>query len=298
MSNLVTIPIQGELLLVECQAVIDDVEMGVLNTGEPYLTGRGLARMCGIDHTALLRLATNWQDEQFKPRGKKIIQLLSRSNYPIQKGLFQQASLNGQPIHAYTEPVCLAILEYYAFEASEKKERAQNTFRLLAARKFREFIYEAVGYHPYNQNLGSWKQFHDRLSLIYDSVPTGYFGIFKEISDMIVHLGQAGLYIDSSFVPDISVGLAWSKYWKDSGLDAIYGERIHYQHNYPEYFPQAKSNPQEPWCYPETALGEFRRWLRDNYIKGGKFSKYINGKVRDKELPPEFGKKAIEAYKE
>ena len=41
MSNLVTTPIQGELLLVECQAVIDDVEMGVLNTGEPYLTGRG-----------------------------------------------------------------------------------------------------------------------------------------------------------------------------------------------------------------------------------------------------------------
>lgn len=41
MSNLVTTSIQGELLLVECQAVIDDVEMGVLNTGEPYLTGRG-----------------------------------------------------------------------------------------------------------------------------------------------------------------------------------------------------------------------------------------------------------------
>lgn len=297
MTELVTTPIQHELPLVEKQAVIDDVEMGVLSTGEPYLTGRGLARMCGIDHTALLRMATNWQDEQYKPRGKKILQLLKQSNFSNENSLFIKATLKGKEIHAYTEPVCLAILEYYAFEAPETKEHARNTFRLLASRKFREFIYEAVGYHPY-QNLGGWQQFHDRVSLTYDSVPVGYFGIFKEISDMIVHLGQAGLYIDSSFVPDISIGLAWAKYWKNNQLDEKFGERVHYEHNYPDYFPQAKSNPQEPWCYPESALGEFRRWLRENYIGEGRFSSYISKKVKDKELPPSFAQAAIGVYKQ
>ena len=36
-----------------------------------------------------------------------------------------------------------------------------------------------------------------------NAVPSGYFGIFKEMADMIVTLGQAGLHIDASFVPDI-----------------------------------------------------------------------------------------------
>lgn len=35
---------------------IDGIQMGVLSDGTPYLTLRGLARMCGIDHAALLRL--------------------------------------------------------------------------------------------------------------------------------------------------------------------------------------------------------------------------------------------------
>ena len=41
-----------------------------------------------------------------------------------------------------------------------------------------------------------------------------------------------------------------------------YGERVKFDHNYPSYFPQSASNPQEAWCYPEAALGEFRCWFR------------------------------------
>ena len=69
-----------------------------------------------------------------------------------------------------------------------------------------------------------------------------------------------------------------------------------FEHNYPGYFPQAKSNPQLPWCYPEMALGEFKRWVREIYVKAGKFKKYLDGQVAKKALPPSFAQIAVSMY--
>lgn len=293
MSALGNTPLQTELFFVEKQVVLDDVELGVLSTGEPYLTGRGLARMCGIDHAVLHRLSSSWGDEQLKPRGKSIKQLLNEAKY-VRPELFVKAKHNNVEIQAYPEAVCLAILEYYAFVVSEPRQQAINAFRYLARRQFREFVYEAVGYQP--SKLDNWKQFHDRVSITYDSVPVGYFSMFKEIADMIVTIGQEGIYIDDSFVPDISVGMGWGKHWTDNNLQSKFGDRVKYEHHYPEYFPQAMSNPQQPWCYPEDSLGEFRKWFRDVYVGKDKMKKYLTKKVKDKELPDEFATKAIAAY--
>ena len=198
--------------------------------------------------------------------------------------------------HAYPDFLCLATLEYYAFDAPTTRDEAKKNFRLLAGKALHDFIYTQVGYDPNNSVPEVWRQFHDRVSLTYNSVPPGYFGVFKEIADMIVTLGQAGLQIDSSFVPDISVGQTWGRYWDDNNYDLTYGDRVKWDHNYPEYFKQALSNPQPAWCYPEVALGEFRRWLREDYIQGGKFAKYITGKVEQKQLPASFAQLAIAAY--
>ena len=138
-----------------------------------------------------------------------------------------------------------------------------------------------------------WQQFHDRVSITYNALPAGYFGIFKEIADLIVTLGQSGLHIDSSFVPDISVGQHWARYWNDNDFDSKYDRRIHYEHNYPDYFPQAKSNPQEPWCYPESALGEFRAWFRNVYVGDGKLKKYLQNQAKVNALPASFAQLAI-----
>ena len=193
--------------------------------------------------------------------------------------------------------VCLAVLEYYAFDAgSNIKEQAQTNYRQLAGQALRDFIYTQVGYDPSASVPDAWRQFHDRVSLTYNSVPHGYFGVFKEMSDMIVTLGQAGLHIDASFVPDISVGQHWGKHWVNSNFDASFGQRIKFEHNFPDYFPQAAANPQEPWCYPDAALGEFRRWLREEYVGQGKFGKYIQGKVQQRQLPPSFAQLAVSAY--
>jgi hypothetical protein len=50
--------------------------------------------------------------------------------------------------------------------------------------------------------------------------------------------------------------------------------------------------------YPETALGEFRRWFRQNYINDGQFKKYLENKVRDNTLPVSFAQLALGAVEE
>ena len=66
-------PRQGNLQLFPVKEVeIEGVAMGVLNDGTPYLTGRGLAEMCGVHHSVIQDISSDWASERLKPRGKKI----------------------------------------------------------------------------------------------------------------------------------------------------------------------------------------------------------------------------------
>jgi hypothetical protein len=75
-----------------------------------------------------------------------------------------------------------------------------------------------------------------------------------------------GINPGTKMVLDISVGWHWGSHWAANKLAAKYGDRKQFGHYYPQYFPQSASNPQDIWCYPEEALPEFRRWMRDVYI--------------------------------
>ncbi|MBT9462537.1 hypothetical protein [Hydrogenophaga sp.] len=285
---------QGELFI-DKQLEINGIGMGVLSDGTAFLTGRGLAGLCGIDSSRVSELAQSWNSQAPNPLARAVKKILA------DKGIFVatpyvEIRQAGEFFHAYSDVVCLAVLEYHAFD--KPTDDAKKNFRLLAGKALHDFIYTQVGYDPQNHVPEVWRQFHDRVSLVYNSVPNGYFSIFKEISDMIVHLGQQGLMIDSNFVPDISVGIGWGKHWTGGKSDAKYGARINYEHNYPDYFPQAMSNPQKPWCYPDAALGEFRRWFRETYVGEGKFENYLNSKVRDRALPASFAQIALSAYKD
>ena len=118
------------------------------------------------------------------------------------------------------------------------------------------------------------------MPLVYNVVPTGYFWIFEEIADMVVHRGQSGIHIDSTFMPDGSVGIHLAKYWNAAELKNLHASQIKYDHNYPAYAPQALSNPQESNCYPEIALGEFRRWFRGIYIGAGNLRRISQRKLQ------------------
>lgn len=291
-------PEQGEFdLKIQKQVEIDGVGMGVLSDGTAFLTRNGLARLCGIDGSRITEMSSDWDSHSPRPMTAKVRQILLDRGLPIPDHPYIEIKQRSGAFHAYADIVCLAVLEYYAFDAgSAVREQAQKNYRLLAGKALHDFIYTQVGYDPNHNVPEAWQKFHDRVSLTYNSLKPGYFSIFREIADMIVTLGQAGLHIDDSFVPDISVGLTWGKHWLKHNFDTEYGERIKWPHNYPDYFPQAESNPQEAWCYPDAALGEFRRWVREDYIGGGKFSNYINGKIMQKELPPSFSQIVISAY--
>ncbi len=288
------VPIGLQLpLFIDKQKEIDGVGMGVLSDGTAFLTGRGLARLCGIGNARIVELGQQWSSPTPGALTKSVRNILKERGINIDNP-YVAIKQKGGDFYAYPDALCLAVLEYYAFE--QPTEQGKKNFRLLAGRALHDFIYAQVGYDPADKVPEVWRQFHDRVSLVFDAVPDGYFGIFKEIADIIVHLGQNGLPIDSTFVPDISVGLAWSKHWVAEGLEDLYGARIRFEHNFPSYFPQADSNPQEPWCYPEMALGEFRRWLRETYIGEGKFEKYLTAKVKENLLPASFVQLALAAY--
>lgn len=280
-------------LWVDKEKEIDGVGMGVLSDGTAFLTGRGLARLCDVPNPRIVELGQVWKTESTNAMAEGVKKIL-REKGMLPEEPYVEITQRSGVFYAYPDSVCLAVLEYYAFD--KPIEVAKKNFRLLAGKALHDFIYAQVGYDPSNHIPQMWRQFHDRVSLTYNSVPAGYFSVFKEIADIIVHLGQNGLTIDSSFVPDISVGIHWGKHWGAQNLAQQYGDRIKFEHHYPAYFPQAKSNPQLPWCYPEMALGEFKRWLRETYIKAGKFEKYLDGQVAQRLLPPSFAQIAVQAY--
>lgn len=281
-------------LQIVAEREIDGVGMGVLTNGAPFLTIRGLARMCGVDHTVIVRLTDEWATGSTRPRIAKIRELV-RAQGADDAVAFVAVKKDGTVHHAVPDAVCMAVLEYYAFE-SPAGEHAARSYRTLARKGFRDFIYSQVGYNPTGDAGIAWRQFHDRVSLSFHTVPDGYFSIFKEMADMMVTLLRAGAQLGDKFIPDISVGMAWGKHWTGENLDNVYGPRIKYEHNYPAYFPQAASNPQAPYCYPDEALPEFRKWVKETYVPR-QMPGYLNGKVAQGQIPAPEAAKAIEAFR-
>ena len=267
------------------------IGMGVLSDGTPYLNQRGLAALCGVQNAHIGTISSQWNEPDQKPRIKAIKAILEKA------GLFAPAAHvevqhKGVPHFCYPAEVCLAVLEYYAFDAGPNvQEQARDNFRILAGSKLRDMIYSRVGYDPTGKNR--FDKWHERLELNYQSAPKGYFHVFNEAHTVIYELIQAGAEIGEKFVVDISIGQHWSRHWDENGLDEQYGARAKYPHRYPQSHPQALSNPQESWCYPLAALGAYREWLQDEYIEGGKFRSYISGKVKRGELPPSVAQLAL-----
>lgn len=293
-TNLVTTPAQGELPLEIAKEVeIDGVGMGVLSDGTPYLTLRGLARMCGVDHTNILRITNGWNDAVPSPRVQRIKASLSEQGF-VGKTPFIPVTRDGVVHHAFSDLVCMAFLEYYAFEAKPPSQHAIDNYRLLARKTFRTFIYARVGYDPEAARQAIWSQFHDRIDLNFENVPDGFFSIFKESAGIQLALIREGVVLGSSFVPDGSIGNVWGRHWREARLEEQFGPRKPYNHFFPDSYPQAASNPQQAHCYPDAALGYFKKWMREKYMREG-LPKYLQSKVKDKSLPAPLATSALKA---
>jgi len=260
------------------------IEMGVLQDGTPFLSGRGLAKACGISNSTLVEWGEFTPQEGDSNRAGKMAEILAAHEYESQRFFIRVP--NGiqfgkeATISAYPDAVCMAFLEYYAFEVG-KKEALQN-FRILGRSQLRNFIYKATGYNPGQANLSSWQKFHDRLLL--NPVPTGYFSIFQETASVVLNAIRSGLIVDEHTVPDGSIGIIWGKYWTSNRLDEKHGKRLRYRHIYPSYFPQSKANDRiQPFIYPTAALEEFRKWLDREYIPNN-FPSYLRRKVKQRAI--------------
>jgi len=76
------VPRQQDLELFPVKEVeVDGVQMGVMNDGTPFLTGRSLAVMCGVHHSVIQDLSTGWSSERLKPRGKKIDAIIREQGF-------------------------------------------------------------------------------------------------------------------------------------------------------------------------------------------------------------------------
>lgn len=277
----------------EVEKDIGGVGMGVLSDGTPFLNQRGLAVLCGVQNAHIGTISSQWSEGDQKPRIAAIKSVLSKAGFPRDSAHIE-VQHSGVPHYCYPAEVCLAVLEYYAFDAGANcQPEARDNFRTLAGSKLRDLIYSQVGYDPSGKNRDQFKKWHERIALNFQSAPKGFFHVFNEAHTIIYELILAGAAIDEKFVVDISIGLHWSKYWTENGLSEGYGERCKYPHCYPDSHPQARSNPQESWCYPLAALGAYREWLQNEYIEGGKFRTYLNGKVSRGELPPSVAQLAI-----
>lgn len=277
-------------LAVARAAEIQGIEMGVMSDGTAYLSGRGLAYIVGVSNSVIVDITSDFSSGADTPRARAISNILEDQNYtgPLCIPLIVDGTMN----YAYPATVCSAIIEYYAFE--KKRETALQNLRLLQRSGLQAFIYVQVGYDPTNRIPEAWRQFHDRVSLCHNKVPDGYFSVFKEIADIVVSMIQCNVPVGEKTIPDLSVGQNWGRHWRDNELDGVHGERVKYEHNYPDYFPQSVSNPQEPWAYPDAALPAFRRWMKEVYLPE-KFPNYMHTQAAKHALPPSVAMLAIQA---
>ncbi len=268
-------PRQGVLDLgVEVERIVAGVEMGVLENGIPFLTQRGLAEMSGAARSTIQELSQEWADAQSTgvfPKGRLTFfrDYLAKNGYD-DASLYIETVKSGSPHYAYPDVVCMAVIEYFAFEAQRTNETAIQNYRNLARFGLQSFIYQALGYAPPDK----WKYHHDRVSILQGGAPDGYFIIYNEVSGLIIDLINADLAVNDKTIPDISVGRWWGDHWNASGFETRFAPRIKFEHNYPTYYPQAASNPQFPWAYPNEAIAEFRRWFRHDYLVT-RFPRYI-----------------------
>jgi hypothetical protein len=144
---------------------MDGLERGVFADGTVYLTGRGLAAACGLAASAINPWANEYEPDSTKPRDVAIIRLIEAHSCQGD-ALYYKTKIRGQEVNAFPEAVCIAVLEYYAFEAgSATTAEAQQNFRVLARAGLRAYVYSSLGYDPSKLIPDPFRSWHERMML-------------------------------------------------------------------------------------------------------------------------------------
>lgn len=275
------------------QGVLRGIEMGVLPDGTPFLSQRGVAEICGVQPSVITEFAQEVAAELGGSPGTARVQalrdILGEAGWhgPISSPLTHQ----GRAIVAYPDTVVVAFLQYYAFNSRTPSEKAVRALGTLARKTLRDLVYAALGFEP--GVARAQRAIVERALL--NEIPADCFSVFTESLELLTRLARANVDIGPHTVPDISVGGRWSEWWVEKNLDQKYGQRRKHPHRYPADHPQSAANAvMEVNVYPLAALGEFKIWLRDQYVKVH-LKTYLDSKVAKKQLTPETAMKALQA---
>ncbi len=272
---------QLPLLIPVIHEDIKGLEMGILESGVPYLSGRGLAKLCGVAPGVIHTWTPVYDPNTITGRDATLRDLLRKYDYH-EPTLYVQVELGGKRTNAFPADVCNAVLEYYAFESRGDTTEAMKNFRSLARGGLRTFIYQSLGYDASGAPSG-WVDFQQRLTL--NKLSPGLFSAFSEMHKLVLLAIQGGLVVNHKTIPDISIGRVWSGHWTKEKLAETYGEREKYEHTYPDSYPQSAQNPYDAYAYPIAALGEFHTWFQGTYVPQY-FPKYVRDKVKDGAIKP------------
>jgi hypothetical protein len=263
------------------------IEVGILQDGTPFLSGRGLARACGISNSTLVGWGETTPQLGESHRAGKMANLLATYSYEGDRFFFKipdGSKFEGKAnVSAYPYKVCMAFLDYYAFEAN--KEEARNSLRILSEKQLPQFILAAVNGAteataapikptPRPARVRESSPFETRP--LRDGIPIGYFTVAQLFSGELARSLQAALNLDSFTVSPSNIARAWNHYWDIQKLWEQHGERFLVPDRETDYFPQAKS-----YVYPLSALDEFKQWLNLEYIPD-RFPSYLQRKIKQR----------------
>ena len=225
----------------------DGFELGVLIDGIPFASAGGLAVLCGVTTKTITDVGQYVADSEDKFRAGKIAALLIEYAYQGDK-LYEVHIHDGQEVYAYPEPVCMAFLEYYAYEAGQRcTQKAKNLARALMRKSFKDFVYELVGYKETKRS--SFSEYVLSRFLIHHDVdemplPDGYFCLFDKMIELLQKFDLSIDYLlrdqwydttkgDVRFLePDISLGQHFSQLFSSDFLEKqdiynkLYKERL------------------------------------------------------------------------
>ncbi len=239
------------------------IDVGILPDGTPFMSGRELARACGISNSTLVGWGETTPQIGDRHRAGKLANLLATYRYqgdrlfvPIPDGTKFGGRAN---VSAYPYQVCLAFLDYYAFEAN--KEDARNSLRLLSEKQLPQFICAAVE-APLQKAAPQppIKPLDDpfRRRPLRNGIPIGYFEVGQVLADE---------QMSSLLTPELRTALltnidkAWNRYWNIQQLSQQYGDRF--------AMPQRPLNDWariRQYVYPSVALATFKDWLALHYL--------------------------------
>jgi hypothetical protein len=163
------------------------------------------------------------------------------------------------------DEVCLAVTEYYAFDARgyQGQEAARNNFRMAGRAGMRVFIWSQTGFVPelLRESLrANTTTYIERLENIRDhDIGDTMWSTFREGAEVLLLVEkEMGVPVDQLDLCDGSIGSHWSTYREGQPWARGVGTYRHvFRDHRGERFPRA---------YDLSELSYFRQWLRNVYI--------------------------------